>query len=748
MAEAGAASFQAIGGLSYASGISPNGIFVIGGEGKWSSQGGLVNLKGGGDWSISNDGRIAAGYFFVPTEGGGEEGAAVDFEGHRYQSLGQAGYYQVSGMSGDGRTLVGSSTFLNGASVWHLTAPDAPPLLPYEGPVYPELPTPPGTFLGGSSLGTQYGGAYDITEDGSTILVSGSHLLVNGTDIGRPSNLPLTHIGTKLSANGRFIAGDLRSPAPDGSGHLLSDGGFVYDRDRQQKISFPTLGTTGSDVNAVSSNGRLVGTVFNVGQSGSSRAFYWDDGLTAAIDMKDYLLNQPRLAQSLAGWTLTSANDISADGRTIIGSGINPQGQQQAWIADLTKHVVLNFGQAAPGAIVAQPTQKNPDNFYYDRNGTGLGSLPVGAQDQTRLVADVQAIFDRSGIKNIEVTTTPAPDAVNVFFSATDTPSRSIDGASLSEYVSPVTGLNVLGINRHAATSSGNVLVFPAAFTRNAPPHDYGGLEYVAETIAHEVGHALGLMHVDSDGRSGAVEVMDYDATKNDAERFLNAVTPIVGYPNGVLTQTGVTSNPVFGLRRFVDGLPDSALASAQLPILPGDLEGFSPLTVGATVYKVSAGDEPLYDVQMLLGGSLVGESLFVPHQVVPISSVSQISTLLKSLPLGLSFELFAASAPGGPLNIAIATMDINGSEQFEIPLTGHSIHFVLNKYDVDGSITTLATGQLGNVPEPSSMMLALAPLCASVLARRRTRHKRASPIVAPQCYSFTSYIADRVVEN
>ncbi len=34
-----------------------------------------------------------------------------------------------------------------------------------------------------------------------------------------------------------------------------------------------------------------------------------------------------------AGWTLTTATAISADGLTIAGTGLNPDGFQEAWVA-------------------------------------------------------------------------------------------------------------------------------------------------------------------------------------------------------------------------------------------------------------------------------------------------------------------------------------------------------------------------------------------------------------------------------
>jgi hypothetical protein len=41
------------------------------------------------------------------------------------------------------------------------------------------------------------------------------------------------------------------------------------------------------------------------------------------------------LATQLAGWVLETANDISSDGRIIVGTGKNPQGKDEAWIATI-----------------------------------------------------------------------------------------------------------------------------------------------------------------------------------------------------------------------------------------------------------------------------------------------------------------------------------------------------------------------------------------------------------------------------
>jgi hypothetical protein len=37
----------------------------------------------------------------------------------------------------------------------------------------------------------------------------------------------------------------------------------------------------------------------------------------------------------LTGWTLTTATGVSADGLTIVGTGIDPSGEEEAWLARL-----------------------------------------------------------------------------------------------------------------------------------------------------------------------------------------------------------------------------------------------------------------------------------------------------------------------------------------------------------------------------------------------------------------------------
>jgi probable HAF family extracellular repeat protein len=88
-----------------------------------------------------------------------------------------------------------------------------------------------------------------------------------------------------------------------------------------------------SEARAVSGDGSVV-----VGVSGikfvSARAFIWDK----TNGMRDLQAVLVQGNPNLANWTLTSADAISADGKTIAGSGTNPNGDREGYTAVLEVH--------------------------------------------------------------------------------------------------------------------------------------------------------------------------------------------------------------------------------------------------------------------------------------------------------------------------------------------------------------------------------------------------------------------------
>ena len=70
-----------------------------------------------------------------------------------------------------------------------------------------------------------------------------------------------------------------------------------------------------------------------VGTSRHERAFIWD-AVRGVRDLKAELETEHGL--HLDGWNLIAANGISADGTVIAGTGINPEGNVEAWMVRLT----------------------------------------------------------------------------------------------------------------------------------------------------------------------------------------------------------------------------------------------------------------------------------------------------------------------------------------------------------------------------------------------------------------------------
>ena len=77
-----------------------------------------------------------------------------------------------------------------------------------------------------------------------------------------------------------------------------------------------------------------------VGQADAG-AFLWTDNI-GARDLRQFLVEDLGLNE-VRGWDLFTADAISDDGMVIVGTGFNPDGRQEAWIAVLPE----------PGALVS-----------------------------------------------------------------------------------------------------------------------------------------------------------------------------------------------------------------------------------------------------------------------------------------------------------------------------------------------------------------------------------------------------------
>jgi hypothetical protein len=84
--------------------------------------------------------------------------------------------------------------------------------------------------------------------------------------------------------------------------------------------------------NAVTDDGSVIVGYMSSSESWGPRyAFVWDES-TGIRDLQNVLASDHGLAASLDGWILQEATAVSEDGLRIVGYGLNPNGNTEAWI--------------------------------------------------------------------------------------------------------------------------------------------------------------------------------------------------------------------------------------------------------------------------------------------------------------------------------------------------------------------------------------------------------------------------------
>lgn len=348
--------FMGLGGfLSEAYAVSADGSTVVGQVAssgyeafRWTAETGMVGLgtlPAGGSttaYNISADGSVIVG---INNFGGSDHEAFRWTEAEGMIGLGDLPgglmFSEARGVSGDGSVIVGIGHTATGPEAFRWTALDGM------------------VGLGDLDGGDFESEAYGVSDDGLVIVGMGQ--TAAGSDafrwtvaggmqaLGAPPTMPEPdNAGYAATPDGALVVGASRAT----SGGILE--GFRWS-EGEGLVALGdafggTVGTAMSRALDVSADGSII-----VGDSSRSffapEALIWD-ATHGTRNLQAVLTTE--YGFDLTGWTLQRATGVSADGQTIVGYGVNPDGNREAWIAvvpEPSSFVLAGLGLAAVIAV-------------------------------------------------------------------------------------------------------------------------------------------------------------------------------------------------------------------------------------------------------------------------------------------------------------------------------------------------------------------------------------------------------------
>jgi probable HAF family extracellular repeat protein len=337
-AEGAVISFRGIGSLelgspshSYVGGVSPDGSVVVGwarapgGSNRpfrWTESGGMVDLLAGSNYTggiatgVSIDGLFIAGQVNMRAFRWTQEGGTLILDGTG------GSWSHATGISADGSVVAG----------WR------------SGPVAVRWTETDGMIdLGVPSL------SLGVSGDGSVI--------VGGGFVWSEAGGARSIEGAAFAASwdGSVIVGRAGEGTTPRAARWTEAEGLTF-------LGDPPEGEYFSEATAASADGSVV-----VGWATTEplqipfafegeASFIWDASNGMRL-LQNVLADEYRL--DLTGWTLTGAFGVSSDGRVIVGTGINPAGRDEGWIAIIPEPSLLPL-LALATAELFRPVVRRP----------------------------------------------------------------------------------------------------------------------------------------------------------------------------------------------------------------------------------------------------------------------------------------------------------------------------------------------------------------------------------------------------
>jgi hypothetical protein len=179
-------------------------------------------------------------------------------------------------------------------------------------------------------------------------------------------------------------------------------------------------GVTGSEAHRVSADGQIIIGIATTDVSAEIGfvSSVWDEA--HGWRRTDQLLID--IGIDLSGWDEVAATDISDDGRFIVGSGKNPEGNSEAWFADLSNPAFLP-GDYDANHVVEQGDLdlvllrwgREIDPFHPPEGW--IRNVPTGRVDQAELDA-VLLNWGNTQLQAAHTAAVPEPSTVLLLLSA------------------------------------------------------------------------------------------------------------------------------------------------------------------------------------------------------------------------------------------------------------------------------------------------------------------------------------------
>lgn len=312
--------------------LSPDDFFQASGNFRWTRSGGFEDLRDFTSFpfyrmsveAASDDGRALTGTY--------QTGSGASRQAYRYSDT--EGYSQIDtdmvdplfesfGISGDGRTIVGRNIVLSDTSFSQSPAIVRPDRSILDLGFF----SPNDVIDYGYASGASRDGSVVVGTSSSTETVFNPFMWTEQDGMTRITSFD-SGVASGVSRDGQWVFGRGADSAAGTSGV------FRWSEDTgEQMLGFiPGLGQHDAYAMGISDDGSvIVGEARTEGFSGIPwEAYIWTEG-SGMQNLRHVLEHAHGL--DLTGWQLIEASAVSADGTTITGRAIDPEGTRRAFVA-------------------------------------------------------------------------------------------------------------------------------------------------------------------------------------------------------------------------------------------------------------------------------------------------------------------------------------------------------------------------------------------------------------------------------